>query len=786
MNRNTLPLFLLIIITQCAFAQTWVQKASIPGAGGQSPIYFTINGKLYSGGGYNNGITKLFYEYDPQTNAWTQKADMPKENYAAGCFVVDGKGYVVCGNNGSSYFKSVYEYNPSSDTWVTKNNFPGAARMAPVGFAVNNTGYIYGGYNGGTMGEFWQYNQANDSWTQKSSPPGLPKNHPAAFVINDTAYVGLASDDNGNQFYDDMYRYNPANNSWTAIALLPVKRGALSGYSLNGKGYVACGYANGNRYSNLYEYTPQTNTWKELCPFNGGSRSHNLIIAVNGNAYIGLGSPYNYGRELWMLSPNSFQASFTFTNVACSSSIDFQNTSTGSQQFKWIFGDGKISTDLNPSHTYTANGNYTVKLVAYGSCRNDTSEKTINIGSSADPTAAFSSANTSCASNIAFQNTSQNATSYSWNFGDNSATESTQNPTHSYTTQGVYNVTLIASNACGSDTITQQINIVTTPEAVALFTADTVSCSGIVTFNNLSTNYTSQRWFFGDGDSSLAQNPSHSYLSAGSITITLIAANACNSDTVSSTINLLPFSKPIAAFTINNSFCSLSVTLNNTSTNALLYEWNFGDGDFSTDANPSHTYLSEDSFIVQLKASNDCGVDSSNELFIADLSKGIADFEVSIDACSQEISIKNTSKNTFSYFWNFGDDKSDSAIAPKHTYTSSGTYSIRLIVNRSTLCESELTKTITLSEEQGAIAIPNVFSPNGDGNNDIFEVLGVKDCAPYSLSIFNRWGELIFKSNDKKIGWDGFYKGKPQPAGVYVYMLNAIGKKYKGSITLIR
>ncbi|HWB62842.1 MAG TPA: gliding motility-associated C-terminal domain-containing protein, partial [Chitinophagales bacterium] len=104
------------------------------------------------------------------------------------------------------------------------------------------------------------------------------------------------------------------------------------------------------------------------------------------------------------------------------------------------------------------------------------------------------------------------------------------------------------------------------------------------------------------------------------------------------------------------------------------------------------------------------------------------------------------------------------------------------------------TDTITLNVLKGAtdIFVPNAFSPNGDGNNDYFEVYGDMGAVSFfEVSVFDRWGEKVFESNDYRFKWDGTYKGEPAQIGNYVYVitaafLNGSHKNYKGSVTLLR
>jgi len=93
-------------------------------------------------------------------------------------------------------------------------------------------------------------------------------------------------------------------------------------------------------------------------------------------------------------------------------------------------------------------------------------------------------------------------------------------------------------------------------------------------------------------------------------------------------------------------------------------------------------------------------------------------------------------------------------------------------------------------ETYGEPMLPTGFSPNADGNNDILNVYGIAEASSYELEVFNRWGERVFRSEDKTKGWDGRFNGTDVPAGVYAYRYNIImnGKTYanKGSVTLVR
>jgi gliding motility-associated-like protein len=106
-------------------------------------------------------------------------------------------------------------------------------------------------------------------------------------------------------------------------------------------------------------------------------------------------------------------------------------------------------------------------------------------------------------------------------------------------------------------------------------------------------------------------------------------------------------------------------------------------------------------------------------------------------------------------------------------------------------CEATCKYQVNVEGITGTIYIPNAFTPNGNGNNDVFQVFG-KNIKLVRLQIFNRWGEKVFDTPDIALGWDGTYKGTPQPAGIYAYQLTyfsgieTTARETKGSITLIR
>ncbi len=168
-----------------------------------------------------------------------------------------------------------------------------------------------------------------------------------------------------------------------------------------------------------------------------------------------------------------------------------------------------------------------------------------------------------------------------------------------------------------------------------------------------------------------------------------------------------------------------------------------------------------------------------------------SDFQYSFTT-NQSLAFDNLSSGAVSYYWNFGDasDDSISALAnPEHYYSNEGTFNVMLISINQNGCSDTAFRTIIILPDF-YFYFPNAFSPNKNNKNDVFRGYG-EGLKSYRMRIFDRWGQLIFESNDINIGWDGTYKGDDVSSGVYVCVFdveNFRSNKNRrfGSITLIR
>jgi PKD repeat protein len=216
--------------------------------------------------------------------------------------------------------------------------------------------------------------------------------------------------------------------------------------------------------------------------------------------------------------------SFT-TMWASGGTYDFSGTATEATTYAWDFGDGSpLGSGLNPSHTYALSGTYTVCVTAYG-CDSVTTCDVVNICVPAVAGYTYSDVN----GTVQFTDTSTNATSWSWDFGD-ASTDNTQNPSHTYAANGTYNVCLYVGG-CVADTIC--MTVTTCPEAL---TASFTSMDSLMTAMFMSTSSGSPvtyLWDFGDMTTDSVANPVHTFPSTGLYNVCLTTWNVCGDSATS-------------------------------------------------------------------------------------------------------------------------------------------------------------------------------------------------------------------------------------------------------------
>ncbi len=493
----------------------------------------------------------------------------------------------------------------------------------------------------------------------------------------------------------------------------------------------------------------------------------------------------------------------------------FFNRSENYESFYWDFGDSTNSTLAEPRHFYDVYGNYVVKLyvTGYGGCV-DSAVGQVNVY---DPVAytTFDYNIPSFACNelsVDFNFTTPPGTWYQFNFGDGAVDSSGQTIlSHLYDYPNTYrpSILLVDSQDCRvtvSPPSTMRSIIIN--GAIPVFNIDKKQfCdSGTIFATNYSISRSgdpivSQLWDFGDTQTSTDKTPpAHVFSQAGlyPVSLTSNTQSGCIS-TFTDTVRVYHTPAPVIAgdaVSCINRAIAFNGSLAQPPDTAILWSWNFGDGRTSADRNNIVTYNGPGNYNVTLTASNNFGCKdvATHPLTVAPLPVITVQNTV-IPVGGQAVMPVSYSSGISTYTWTPPEglsctDCPTPLAKPKLTTT----YHVQ--VTDSNTCSSEADVLVEVVCREENYFVPNTFSPNGDGMNDVFYPRGRGMASVQSMKIYNRWGQLVFDrrnfpANDPTKGWNGKMGGQPLPPDVYVYMIefvceNAQVVPMKGNVTLIR
>jgi gliding motility-associated-like protein len=506
------------------------------------------------------------------------------------------------------------------------------------------------------------------------------------------------------------------------------------------------------------------------------------------------------------------KASFTVKDSISSCSpfeVEFNSTSINAGTVKWDFGDNTNS--LNPNYTkyYSIPGIYKAKLILYnaGGCT-DTAFKTIKLFDDAailtyTPIAGCSPLK------VKFNVKTAGPVTYFWDMSDGKTFSTTDsNLVYTYQQGGDYLPKVILTDAIGCKIPIKGIDTIVVSKSLIDFKiSDSLLCDGgQVTFtdftksNDIIANY---NWNFGDGSTNTQKNPNHTYSAPGLYNVRLIVntTNSC-ADTLTKSSFVKVVASPQASIggivpgcidaTIN--FRGIEIT---SDTSLLQWRWDFGNGKIATvkDPNPVR-YDSLGAYPVELIVTNSSGcADTVTNIVTVTGSPFVNAGPDQTIIAGTTTSLPTTATNNVTYAWMPSTTLScNNCPIPDATPLGNTNYIVK--VTNAFGCSAQDTVSIFVTCTDKNVFIPNTFSPNNDGANDLFYPRGTGLYNIQSMRIFNRWGELVFQKNnflpnDVNSAWNGVYKGKIANTDVYTYIIEIICNNsniltYKGNITLIR
>jgi gliding motility-associated-like protein len=474
--------------------------------------------------------------------------------------------------------------------------------------------------------------------------------------------------------------------------------------------------------------------------------------------------------------------------------FNFFNLSEDAESFSWNFGDGDSTTIENPSHQFT---NHTSSIEYFNVTLNAISENGCEHVSNLYVT-IYPNPNTeikvfpetACHPTDVTLSATPGGYSYDWDFGDGSYETGGYNTVHTYTNNTgkdtSYTIKLITTSFfnCFDTTST---NVLVYPSPEAEFTASPLSQMyperTVTLVNTTEDKNWDYKWYFGDNTISFQKDPgSHNFPRVDDYVISLVVKGEHCSDSTWVNIEILPH-PPVAQFKPVQPGCvPLTIQFENTSSYSTSFLWEFGDGAISNKPNPEYTYYEHGVYKIKLTAMGDGGTDTYstiNDVYI--LPRAFFDLAPRyVYVNDQEVHYFNLSDNGDIYEWDFGDGTTSNEFNPKHLYKDEGTYDVTLSVWTENDCfDLYVMENAVLVEPSGKLVFPNVFRPNSPiEENRIFYPGVIDQVDEYHLMIYNRWGELIFESFDKDIGWDGYVDGKIAKQDVYVWKVE--GKYING------
>ncbi len=486
--------------------------------------------------------------------------------------------------------------------------------------------------------------------------------------------------------------------------------------------------------------------------------------------------------------------SFDVTEAdACSGDpvlLDNTSIAPNGTSYFWDFGNGETSTLENPGQIlYTTDGPFDVSLeIVNGMCR-DTVTQSVEYTAPVAPVNIDPSSVGECIGTpIIFNNSIPADHMVEWDFGDgNSSTELV--PEYTYTSSGTFTVTatVTAPNGCPADAGNATIQTTAIPDNNFTVSNSDVCEGDPFEVMPANTDQSLQyMWDFGDGNTSTDRVPDPIQYSIEDVyDIRLVVSDGiCSSEPE---INSVQYVLPPAAFTIQPSrflACTpAEISFENTLTQSNVFEaaWDFGDGNSSTEISPTHTYERGGdvtaTFLLTTSTGQVCREESFDLTLVDGPNAAFTPSPNPVPNPTQVVVFNNeTTPTNATYEWDFGDNNGSTDENPTHTYNQPGSFTVELIA-RTLTGSADIgtcidTATVELFVESDGMPIfPNAFRPSGNENIEFKGVSVFTSFSEYELTVWDRWGQLLFRTNNFDEGWNGRKNntGEILPQGVYVY-----------------
>ena len=802
-------------------ANSWTSKASLPGTGRHSATCFEMNGKGIAGGGFNGSTGFIdFYEYTPSTNSWTTITPYSSTRplgYPV-CFTIGSEGYIATGKTGTS--------SNSNQTWMLTTGI-----SASINFTTNVCGdqYNFTSNAPGATSYSWDFGDGTNS---TSSNPTHQYATPGPYVVTLSVSNGSCT---GSTTQNIVVNAAPAAifsvSIDTCTQTISIQNNSINAGSYNwnfGDGQSSTNINPTHTYTNTGPYTITLIAYSSSQPGCNDTTSANINITNpalqasatvqadcnNGVNITNFSSTVSNYTWIWgdgtqttgssnyhqYTLPGSYIIQLALANSLCLDTIDFpvnissgptasftatsncdlsiniNNTTLNGTTYSWNWGNNQNSSGNVANYQYTQPGPYLITLIANNGVCTDTTSQTITVF---QPVNSSFTASTDCGNAVNITNNSQGATLLNWDLG-NGSTSSGILPSYTYQQSGNYTITLIASNNQCSDTSSINIIAQTSPNANINSFFNTCRDSIRLWSGSLASSYT---WFINNVYQSNDSSFYYNQLTPSTQTIKLIAANGQCKDT-----DIVSIDMPGAANASFNTFVSCDGSVQSTpSTSGLFqYIWDNGLGNTTNLENFSYNYTGPGNYSITLIVSNGYCSDTSSYSF--DIGNSISySLNLTTDSCNRRIIAEISPDTNVQIIWNLGDGSVLYGNPITHEFNNSQLFNNIVYIDSTSNCGDTIQFTIDYSLVNSGenTFIPNSFTPNNDEKNDFFSIAN-EICNFKKIIIYNRWGQIVFESEDQHFKWDGQLKNTALPEGVYLYLIQTKNDRYSGTVSIFR
>jgi gliding motility-associated-like protein len=486
-----------------------------------------------------------------------------------------------------------------------------------------------------------------------------------------------------------------------------------------------------------------------------GSTASTFLVNVTGMYFVDVGSGACSGADTINVTfASTISVNLGNDTTLCNGQNLLLDVSAVTGAYLWNDGSTASTSNVNTAGTYFVE-------ITNGSCLGF---DTIVVAFLAPSTINLGNDTTLCLGDNLLLDATSVPGPYLWNNGSTNATLNVVNT-------GQYYIQIGANGCTSSDTI----NVTFQPYPTPNLGADLVICQG----NNVTLDPQSipgpYLWQDGSVNGTLQTNlPGTYWVQVGQLclaTDTLVISDVNLSLNISVTDS-------VGCDSVFSQFSSTAVT---NGAGVQTWFWDFGDGTTSTQANPSHLYSASGSYTVSLTATTieGCTITLANTNWISVYSSPNASFIFSPQMPTvenTEVQFTDLSTGALTWTWNFGNGLGGSSSqSPSFTFPTLANYSyiVDLQITDANGC-TDVTQQIITIQDVIIYYVPNAFTPDGDAYNEEFSPVFTSGIDPYNfhMTIFNRWGEIVFESFNKDIGWDGSYgDGGLVQDGIYIWKL---------------